>query len=199
MLRVAPAGVEPLIEPKARFELPPLILHPLLERGRSGLVSETLLGDDRVDRYLEARYLELRALCLLGKDINRWIEQCLDLAARNAEVASLNESTLLDLLISSTPENIVKKMEQWEVHDFQAIYARAIGLHAVFPCPPETGQVSETLLQSFHLYADALYEVRLKSAPKVEFPEIDFAFEVYASGEYARLLEQSWRDSDSAQ
>ena len=78
--------------------LPPLILHPfadadgpgkLVESSRASLKLQGLLpaGEstrEDLDRaLLEGRYSELRMLFYVGKDLARWIDQCLEFAERN--------------------------------------------------------------------------------------------------------------------
>ncbi len=78
------------------YLLPPLILHPFADAASSIEVLEgakdaaRLLGgetDDSPsealrDKLLAGRYAELRMLLFVGKDVFRWIGQCLDFAAR---------------------------------------------------------------------------------------------------------------------
>lgn len=141
---------------------------------------------------MEARRLELRMLCCLGKDLSRWMEQCLDFAATDPAVTGLSEGRLMDLLVENPPESVVCKMQAWGVRDFRAIFARALGLAAAFPNPPARGQVSEGFVRDFPRYADALYRARRLSSPPSTSATHDFLFEVYASGEYAQILERSW-------
>ena len=73
--------------------LPPLILHPfadaggpdkLVESSRASLMLQGLLpsgerSTEELDRALiDGRYCEIRMLFYVGKDLVRWIEQCLD-------------------------------------------------------------------------------------------------------------------------
>src|SRR6266478_6921965 len=78
--------------------LPPLILHPfadangpnkLAESSRASLKLQGLLPQGEASRedldrsLLDGRYSELRMLYYVGKDLVRWIEQCLEFADRN--------------------------------------------------------------------------------------------------------------------
>jgi hypothetical protein len=80
------------------FTLPPLILHPfadaagpskLVASSRASLKLQGLLPagestQEDLDRaLLEGRYSELRMLFYVGKDLARWIEQCVELVERN--------------------------------------------------------------------------------------------------------------------
>ena len=75
------------------LRLPPLILHPfsspedtaiLVESSRASLTLQGFLPQDDVSleeldsRLLLGRYAELRMLYYIGKDLTRWIEQCVD-------------------------------------------------------------------------------------------------------------------------
>src|SRR5215471_20877033 len=95
--------------------LPPLILHPfadaagpgkLVESSRASLKLQGLLPagestQEDLDRVLlDGRYSELRMLYYVGKDLARWIDQCLELASRNPEgfPAALCYQSFADLL-----------------------------------------------------------------------------------------------------
>ena len=87
---------------KAR-KLPPLILHPfadaggpekLVESSRASLVLQGLLpaGERNtadVERtLLDGRFCEIRMLFYVGKDLIRWIEQCIELVERSPELST---------------------------------------------------------------------------------------------------------------
>src|ERR1700691_1775501 len=74
-------------------KLPPLILHPfadaagpdkLVESSRASLMLQGLLptgerSAEELDRaLLDGRYCEIRMLFYVGKDLVRWIKQCLE-------------------------------------------------------------------------------------------------------------------------
>src|SRR6516164_626294 len=80
--------------------LPPLILHPfadaggpskLVESSRANLKLQGLLPQGEATRedldkaLLDGRYSELRMLYYVGKDLARWIEQCLEFAERHQD------------------------------------------------------------------------------------------------------------------
>ena len=79
--------------------------------------------------------------------------------------------------------------------DYGAIFRRAVGLHAVFAEVPERSTLSDAFLSQHHRFADSLYECRVDSLNFTRLCPEDFQFEVYASGEYARLLESQWEES----
>lgn len=154
------------------------------------MLAEPNLADPQ-SRHLEAHRLELKMLCCLGKDLVRWIEQCLEFASMNPDVPALSEGQLMNLLVENPPEGVVRKMQTWGVSDFRTIFARSLGLATVFTHPPAREHISDVFVRDFARYADTLYRVRRHSLPAAT--EIgSFVFEVYASGEYAQLLERSW-------
>ena len=169
-------------------QLPPLILHPI--SGQGEVLAEPNASDPE-SRRVEAHRLELKMLCCLGKDLVRWIGQCLEFFHLNPEVPALSEGQLLDLLVKNPPERVVHKMQEWGVGDFRTIFARSLGLAAVFPHPPAREHISDVFVRDFARYADTLYRVRRQSLPAAT-ESGTFLFEVYASGEYALLLERSW-------
>src|SRR5262249_45813859 len=86
-------------------KLPPLILHPfadakapdkLVESSRASLIMQGLLpAGDRasadLDRaLLEGRYQEIRMLFYVGRDLMRWIEQCVEHCGRQEHLRNLN-------------------------------------------------------------------------------------------------------------
>jgi hypothetical protein len=189
VLQLASTGAGPTPLAKSAYELPPLILHPITKHGEP--LPEGSASDIESCR-AEARRIEMKMLCFLGKDLNRWLEQCLELAAADPDLGDLREGTLLDLLVKDPPESVAAKMHSWGVTDFRAIFARALGLNAAFPHPPSREQIGESFARNFARYSDALYRARRQSLPEAQVETQRFHFEVYASGEYARLLEKSW-------
>src|SRR5262245_48185626 len=84
-------------------KLPPLILHPfadsggpdkLVESSRASLMIQGLLpsGERRTEdierALLDGRFCEIRMLFYVGKDLLRWIEQCIELVERSPELRS---------------------------------------------------------------------------------------------------------------
>jgi hypothetical protein len=185
----AHTGSVPAPTASTQRDLPPLILHPISHCGET--LTERSAGDNEALR-AEARRLELRMLCCLGKDLTRWLGQCVEFAAGDPALASVSEGHFMDLLVDNPPENVTRKMHSWGVIDFRTIFARALGLCAVLPNPPAREQVSDTFVRDFARYADALYRARRLTLPSSVPTAPKLQFEVYASGEYAQMLEKSW-------
>jgi hypothetical protein len=71
-------------------------------------------------------------------------------------------------------------------------FSAALGLHALLASRPGRDVFSEEFLRQHHRYADRLYECWLDSVRFRAVRRTEFQFELYASGEYARLLEKEW-------
>ncbi len=104
-------------------QLPPLILHPfadaggpdkLVESSRASLVLQGLLpagerNSQAVERtLLEGRFCEIRMLFYVGKDLLRWIDQCLELVNRSPDFAysGIKYQSFAAYLVSRTPEPV---------------------------------------------------------------------------------------------
>ena len=191
------------------WDLPPLILHPftdrasserLLENSRSALLAcGALLGDgtgqeELARRLLEGRFSEIRMLFYLGKDLVRWIGQCLEFAERAPELAgvAIREQSFARLLTRHMPQAVSLKLQGWGVNDAGVIFARAIGLNQVFAEAPGFEPLAESFIRDYHRYADSLFACWQQLAPCREITSANFHFELYASGEYSKMLENEW-------
>src|SRR5689334_4526021 len=125
--------------------LPPLILHPFADRASSerlledsksallacGLGTNGASQDELNRRLLEGRYSEIRMLFFLGKDLVRWIEQCVEFADRIPELGgkALREQSFARLLTRHMPEAVSLKLHGWGVQEAGVMFARAIALN----------------------------------------------------------------------
>src|ERR1041385_5207536 len=90
-----------MLNAQAARKLPPLILHPfadasgpnkLVESSRASLMLQGLLpsgqqtSEDLERTLLEGRYQEIRMLFYVGKDILRWVSQCMEHVNRSPEL-----------------------------------------------------------------------------------------------------------------
>ena len=191
------------------WELPPLILHPfnervppsaLLENSKAALMLSGLIpsdGSDQEDlqrRLLAGRYAEIRMLYFLGKDVLRWIDQCVEWSQRVPELsgAEIRPQSFAALLTADPPEAVKEKLVRWGVVDYVSIFTRAIGLNATFIQPPGFDILAEGFLRNYHRYADFLYRCYMDSEPHGTVASANFRFALYASGEYSRMLESVW-------
>src|SRR5208283_2129259 len=192
-----------------RFKLPPLILHPfsapeeatvLAQSSRASLILKgylpsQLVPERELDQHLiRGRFAELRMLFYIGKDLERWMEQCVEVTSARKEFAhlGLGREAFAKLLVEAAPASVHKKLELWGVLDYRALFRRAIGLHCVFGEVPPAECLSAEFLRSYHRHADRWFECWIvsRSLPAVDWDL--FPFDLYASGEYALMLEQSW-------
>ena len=152
---------EPLFTHKATnsamaWKLPPLILHPfaggkspdhLLEGSRAQLALHGLLPEFQGDQesmnrlVLAGKYQELKMLIYIGRDLQRWAEQCNDFVAREPKLRDegLKEQSFIHLLVETPPEGFAKKLNSWGITDQHAIFSRAIGLNSLFDYPASMG------------------------------------------------------------
>jgi len=171
-----------------------------MESSRASLALQGFLPRDEtpaqdLDRQLlRGRYAELRMLFYIGKDVSRWTEQCAETVLMTAmfEERRIRPETFAILLVQHVPPHVRLKLEGWGVLDFCALFRRSIGLHAVFHDLPAADGFSPDFLRRYHRYLDQWYEQRLKDFTFDRPNPDDFTFDLYASGEYALMLEQSW-------
>lgn len=194
------------------WELPPVILHPfadpegpdqLVESSRAHLMLEGLLPNGELTpeelqrRFLSGRLTEIRMLFYVGKDLERWVGQCVDLVEREEDLRSTGVSagSFMKLLIDHAPKNVREKLARWGVADYRSIFRRALGLNAVFSECPSFEALTPAFVRYYYRYADHLYNCRLQTEAHVELAPEQFPFELFASGEYSRMLEREWENS----
>jgi len=197
----------------APWQLPPLILHPfsgggsvdeLVDGSKAALELQTVVSPATDHEYelerriLVGRYQEIRMLLFLGKDIFRWLQQCVDSMARSEAHAHLSEQSFASLVVEHPPTGVRDKLERWGVTDRRAVFSRAIGIHTLFTSPPPVETLSPTLLKNYHRFADHAYICFQHLRQFEELNPKDFDFEIYASEEYAQLLSDQWEKPDSA-
>jgi hypothetical protein len=197
------------------WDLPPLILHPfnervapstLLESSKAALMLSGLIPNEGADpddlkrRLLSGRYAEMRMLFYLGKDVFRWIDQCVEWAQRVPEFATMEirRQSFAGLLTKNPPEAVKEKLVRWGVADYVSIFSRAIGMNAVFVAPPAFETLNEDFLRNYHRYPDYLYRCYMESEPYQSLSPANFRFALFASGEYSRMLESEW-EGDAAE
>jgi hypothetical protein len=201
--------METVLSPQKVWKLPPLILHPfsdasgpnkLLESSRASLMLQGLLpaGDfsafELEQKLLDGRFCELRMLFYLGRDLDRWIEQCLEVVERDETLRTMGikRQSFCMLLVEDPPENIREKLKAWGVADYKAIFSRAIGLNAIFADVPERNLLNADFIRNYYRFADHMFVCNQQLAPFTEIRCRNFQFDLFASGEYTRMLERQW-------
>jgi len=192
-------------------KLPPLILHPfaqstgrdkLIQSSRASLMMQGLLpagerpSEELDEALLDGRYHEIRMLFYVGRDLMRWIEQCLDFASTDALLrdTGVRYQSFASLLIQSTPAKVEEKLRKWGVSDYRSIFMRALGLNALFAEVPRRGDLTDEFIRNYYRYADQMFQCRQGQAQFPDINNMDLDFELYASGEYSRMLERAWEE-----
>ena len=203
--------IEPVTSRVQKWELPPLILHPfsdqtgpgkLVQSSRASLMLNGLLPQDEstedelTRKLIEGRVCEIRMLFFVGKDLLRWVAHCLDFVSSIPELkdSGIREQSFAEFLVQNPPEKVRTKLRAWGVFDYKSIFSRAIGLNAIFCEPPDESQVSVEFIRNYFRYADHMFACRQQIQAFTEITVDQFHFEIYASGEYSRLLEKSWAE-----
>ena len=197
-----------------QYTLPPLILHPFTNASGSLKVLESakaaaqmiLDGEEELSqaeqlrqRLLDGRYAELRMLFFVGKDVFRWLSQCVDFTERTEGLRGrgLIEQSFADFLISHTPATVQAKLRRWGVSDYARIFARAIGIYVQFHEPPSQEILAADYLRSYYRFADYSYTCWKDACNFPTLAAQEFSFVLYASGEYSQLLEEQWNSRDA--
>jgi hypothetical protein len=189
--------------------LPPLILHPfadaagpnkLVESSRASLKLQGLLPagestQEDLDRaLLDGRYSELRMLFYVGRDLARWIEQCVEFVDRHQDQleSGITHQSFATLLVQDAPASVQAKLRKWGVGDYRAIFTRALGLQCLFANAPAREFLCDEFVRNYYRYADQMFAVKQGEFEFTLIASRDFKFELYSSGEYSRMLERSW-------
>jgi hypothetical protein len=162
-----------------------------------GLLPSGHLTPEQLDRtLLEGRYCEIRMLFYVGKDIARWIEQCIEAVDNDPDFAhpGYRFQSFAQFLVEHPPANVKAKLQKWGVSDYRSIFTRAIGLNAMFAEAPAPSTLSDEFVRNYYRYADSLFTCRQKLFAFSEIRMGEFDFDLYASGEYTRMLERQWED-----
>jgi len=194
------------------WKLPPLILHPfadasgpakLVDSSRASLMLQGLLPPDAFSRedlnrtLLDGRFCEIRMLYYVGKDLVRWAEQCLEVVQREDSLreAGVEVYSFVALLIEDAPPSVQEKLVRWGVSDYKAIFSRAVGLNMVFAEAPEKDNLAEDFIRHYYRYADQMFECGRSMRSFALIRSSNFEFELFASGEYSRMLEREWQEN----
>src|SRR5579872_6447168 len=107
-------------------KLPPLILHPfaqsngrdkLIQSSRASLMLQGLLpagerpSEELDEALLDGRFHEIRMLFYVGRDLMRWIEQCLEFADRDPVLrdSHIRYQSFAAYLVQHTPQKVEDK------------------------------------------------------------------------------------------
>jgi hypothetical protein len=174
----------------------------LAEGSRAGLALSGVLpleerNADLLERKLvEGRYCEISMLFYLGKDLLRWMDQCAESLGRaEGPGEGKRAESFAALLIEDPPAPVAEKLRRWGVYEHKTIFARALGLHAVFETLPAPGDLSRDFVRHYHRFADQMFVCRQQLFPFTPATSAEFDFELYASNEYSQMLEKEWGET----
>ena len=88
------------------------------------------------------------------------------------------------------PSPSATRLKKWGVADYKAIFSRAIGLNAVFAEAPRPRSPHHDFIRNYYRFADTMYMLWQKTTDAMEIDCRSFEFDLYASGEYSRMLER---------
>jgi hypothetical protein len=191
--------------------LPPLILHPfasqggpakVIESSRASLMLQGLLptGERTTEELdqslLQGRYSEIQMLFYVGKDLVRWIEQCMEHIGRCADLreSGIRYQSFAAFLVNHTPAAVQAKLKRWGVADYRSIFMRGLGLNTILSAVPESSCFSEEFTRNYYRYADQMFMSRQSQVAFTSIEDLGFEFEIFASGEYSRMLEREWSE-----
>jgi hypothetical protein len=191
--------------------LPPLILHPFAQAGgrdkleesqRASLMMQGLLpsgerSEDDLDRaLLDGRFSEILMLFYVGKDLARWIEQCLEFIARRPDLrdSGILYQSFAEMLVNHTPVPVQAKLKRWQVADYKSIFMRALGMNTLLAAAPERHSLADEFVRNYYRYADQMFLCRQNQVTFTGIEDLGFEFEIFASGEYSKMLEREWSE-----
>ena len=198
--------------PSATRTLPPLILHPFAEPGGpdklkqsqranlmlQGLLPQGEMSQDDLDKaLLDGRFSEILMLFYVGKDLVRWIDQCLEQVDRQPDLRGngIRFQSFAAMLVNHTPAAVQAKLRRWGVTDYRSIFTRALGLNTMLAGAPDRRFLSDEFVRNYYRYADQLFLSRQNQIAFTSIENLGFEFEIFASGEYSKMLEREWEES----
>lgn len=194
---------------KTTWTLPPLILHPfsdpdgpnkLVESSKAsmmlqGLLPQGSLSKEELDQTLvNGRFCEIRMLYYVGRDLVRWIEQCIEQIDHEPELQGKNYKfqTFAAYLVEDAPVAVQAKLKKWGVADYKSIFSRALGLNSVFVEAPMQEMLTPNFIKNYYRFADQMFAVQQHQASFNRLPTGQYEFDLFASGEYSRMLAKEW-------
>ncbi len=170
-----------------------------MESSRASLKLQGLLPAGEATReeldnaLLEGRYSELRMLFYVGKDLVRWIEQCVEFVERNhIGTRGITYQSFASLLVQGAPLTVEAKLRKWGVADYKSIFTRALGLQFLFADVPARPFLSDDFVRNYFRFAEQIFSIKQSECEFAPLSGGEFQFELYSSGEYSRMLERSW-------
>ena len=182
-------AVNPEIANTKPRDLPPIILLPFETAPEPAQLRGGGFGSATDSEYLDSRLAELRMLCFLGHDLDRWLAQCGEVVREEGSgMDGITEGSFISLLLFDPPVSVIRTISAWGIRNHQLVFSRALGLNMVYPLSPPANVLSEPFLRHFHLCADALFEVRMRTRAGAELDPRHYRFDLSASPQYLEVL-----------
>ncbi len=107
---------------------------------------------------LDGRFQEIRMLFYVGRDLVRWIEQCMEFVNRNPSLQNcgIKEQSFAAHLIQQPPAEVEAKLRKWGVIDYRSILV-ALGLNAIFADIPGSEQLADDFVRNYYRFADQMF------------------------------------------
>jgi len=71
---------------------------------------------------------------------------------------------------------------------------RALGMNTLLASAPARHSLSDEFVRNYYRYADQLFVSRQNQIPFTGIEDMGFEFEIFASGEYSKMLEREWAE-----
>ncbi len=115
---------------------------------------------------LDGRYQEIRMLFYVGRDLIRWIDQCMEFVERNPALrgCGIKEQSFAAHLIQQPPADVAAKLRKWGVVDYRSIFGRALGLNALFADIPSRELLTDDFVRNYYRFADQMFQCKQSSA-----------------------------------
>jgi hypothetical protein len=98
------------------------------------------------------------------------------------------------MLVNHAPAPVQAKLRRWGVADYRSIFMRALGMNTLLATAPERHSLSDEFVRNYYLYADQLFSSRQSQVTFSPIEDMGFEFEIFASGEYSKMLEREWAE-----
>jgi len=88
----------------------------------------------------------------VGKDLLRWIDQCLECVARDPDLRQkdIRYQSFAAFLVNHAPEPVQAKLRRWGVSDYRAIFTPALALSVLFADAPDRSSLSNEFIRNYY-------------------------------------------------
>lgn len=128
----------------------------------------------------------------------RWIDECLECGARDSDLSNkgIRYQSFVAFLVNHAPQPCRQNYVVGGVADYRAIFTRALGLNTMFLEPPDRSTLSAEFIRSYYRYAEQIFTGRQNQVSRAAIESLGFRFDIFASGEYSRMLDREWPEQE---